>query len=56
MKAINIPAIRGVIGNMVYYTTTLTFNQVAERVKRIDDELHTSTSLKEQLQRALTSN
>ena len=56
MNAINIPAIRGVIGNMVYYTTTLTFNQVAERVKKIDDELHTSTSLKEQLQRALTSN
>ena len=56
MDAINIPAIRGVIGDMIYYTTTLTFNQVAERVKKIDDELHTSTSLKEQLQRALTSN
>ena len=56
MNAINIPAIRGVIGDMIYYTTTLTFNQVAERVKKIDDELHTSTSLKEQLQRALTSN
>lgn len=56
MKSINIPAIRGVIGDMVYYTTTFTFNQIAERVKKIDDELHTSTSLKEQLQRALTSN
>ena len=56
MKALNIPAIRGVIGDMVYFTTTLTFSQVAERVKKIDDELHTSASLKEQLQRALTSN
>ncbi len=56
MKSINIPAIRGVIGDMVYYTTTFTFNQIAERVKKIDDELHTSTSLKEQLQRTLTSN
>lgn len=56
MKSINIPAIRGVIGDMVFYTTTFTFTQISERVKKIDDELHTSTSLKEQLQRALTSN
>ena len=56
MKAINIPAIRGVLGGIVYYTSTFTFKQIAERVKKIDDELHTSTSLKDQLQRSLTSN
>lgn len=56
MKAINIPAIRGVLGDIVYYTSSFTFKQIAERVKKIDDELHTSTSLKEQLQRSLTSN
>lgn len=56
MKAINIPAIRGVLGDIVYYTSSFTFKQIAERVKKIDDELHTSTSLKDQLQRSLTSN
>lgn len=56
MNSVNIPAIRGVIGDMVYYTTTFTFTQISERVKKIDDELHTSKSLNEQLQRALTLN
>lgn len=56
MNSVNIPAIRGVIGDMVYYTTTFTFTLISERVKKIDDELHTSKSLNEQLQRALTSN
>ena len=56
MNSVNIPAIRGVIGDMVFYTTTFTFTQISERVKKIDDELHTSKSLNEQLQRALTSN
>lgn len=56
MKAINIPAIRGVLGEIVYYTASFTFKQIAECVKKIDDELHTSTSLKDQLQRSLTKN
>lgn len=56
MKEIDIPAIRGVIGEIVYYTASFTFKQIAERVKKIDDELHTSTSLKDQLQRSLTNN
>jgi DNA sulfur modification protein DndB len=56
MKAINIPAIRGVLGEIVYYTASFTFKQIAERVKKVDDELHTSTSLKDQLQRSLTKN
>lgn len=56
MKAINIPAIRGVLGEIVYYTASFTFKQIAECVKKVDDELHTSTSLKDQLQRSLTKN
>lgn len=56
MKAINIPAIRGVLGEIVYYTASFTFKQIAERVKKVDDELHSSTSLNDQLQRSLTKN
>lgn len=56
MNAIDIPAIRGILGGKTYYTATFTFEQIAERVKRIDKELHTSESLREQLQRALTDN
>lgn len=56
MSAIDIPAIRGILGKLTYYTATFTFKQIAERVKIADDELHTSKSLREQLQRALTDN
>ncbi len=56
MNTINIPAIRGILGDIIYYTSSFTFKQIAERVKRVDNELHTSTSLKEQLQRSLTNN
>lgn len=56
MEAIKIPAIRAELGTLVYYTSTFTFKQIAERVKRIEDELHTSLSLKTQLQRTLTDN
>lgn len=57
MKAIAIPAIRGYIGTLIYYTATFTFKQIAERVKSVDNELlHNSQSLNEQLQRALTDN
>lgn len=54
--SINIPAIRGIIGNIVYYTSVFTFQQIVDRVKKIDDELHTSKSLRDQLQRNLTEN
>ena len=40
MNEIDIPAIRGVIGKLTYYTATFTFKQIAERVKRADEELH----------------
>ena len=56
MEAIKIPAIRGKIGKTIYYCTTLTFKQVGEMVKPVNDELHTANSLKEQIQRSLTDN
>lgn len=56
MEAIKIPAIRGKIGNTVFYCTTLTFKQVSTMVKKVDNELHTANSLKEQIQRSLTDN
>ena len=56
MKSIDIPAIRGILGKQTYYTATFTFQQIVERVKVADDELHTSQSLREQLQRSLTNN
>ncbi|MBO5614526.1 MAG: DGQHR domain-containing protein [Prevotella sp.] len=56
MKAIDIPAIRGYMGSIVYYTATFTFKQIAERVNPIDEELYTSSSLRDQIQRSLTKN
>jgi DNA sulfur modification protein DndB len=51
-----IPAIRAQIGVWVYYTATLTFKQVSQYVKRVDDELHKSELLREMLQRSITDN
>lgn len=51
-----IPAIQGRIGTTTYYTTNLSFLQINQLVKKVDDELHTSSSLKEQIQRSLTDN
>lgn len=51
-----IPAIRAQIGAWVYYTATLTFKQVSQYVKRVDDELHKSELLREMLQRSITDN
>ncbi len=56
MKPIKIPAIIGKIGNTIYYCTNLTFGQICDMVKPVDQELHTATSLKDQLQRSLTNN
>lgn len=56
MEAIKIPAIRGKIGDTIYYCTTLTFKQISTMVKKVDGELHTANSLKEQIQRSLTDN
>ncbi len=51
-----IPAIQGRIGTTTYYTANLNFLQIKNLIKKVDDELHTSSSLKEQIQRSLTDN
>lgn len=51
-----IPAIRAQIGIWIYYVATLTFSQINEYVKKIDDELHKSIVLREMLQRSITEN
>ena len=51
-----IPAIRASIGDWVYYVATMKFKDVAEYVKRVDNELHKSDLLKELLQRSITIN
>lgn len=56
MKAIDIPAIRGYMGSIIYYTATFTFKQIAERVNPVNEELHSSVSLRDQIQRSLTNN
>ena len=56
MKTVGIPAIRAKIGIWVYYIATLKFSQVEKYVKKVDDELHKSTVLREMLQRSITDN
>ncbi len=51
-----IPAIKGKIGIWDYYVTTLTFEQVAKFVSKVDEELHKSTSLRDLIQRSITDN
>lgn len=54
--SIKIPAIKSTIGTWTYYTGTLTFGEISKYVKKIDNELHKSDSLREALQRSLTDN
>lgn len=51
-----VPALRAKIGTWTYYITTLTFEQVANNVSKIDDQLHKSHSLKDLIQRSITEN
>ena len=51
-----IPAIRAKIGIWVYYIATLSFKDINEHVRKIDDELHKSKILSEALQRSITDN
>ncbi|MGP2657960.1 DGQHR domain-containing protein [Malaciobacter sp. WC5094] len=51
-----IPAIRGTIGNWVYYCATLTLNEIKENVKPINNELHRSKSLSDAIQRSISDN
>jgi DNA sulfur modification protein DndB len=56
MEPIKIPAIRAKMGLWVYYIATMTFSQIQEHVKKVDNELHKSTVLSEMLQRSITDN
>lgn len=47
-----IPALRAKIGELTYYVSTLTFNYVSP----IDDQLHTSETLRDLIQRSITEN
>lgn len=51
-----LPAIRAQIGIWVYYVSALSFGDVSKHVKRVDDELHKSSLLREMLQRSITEN
>ncbi|MED9961976.1 MAG: DNA sulfur modification protein DndB [Bacteroidales bacterium] len=53
---INIPAIRGKIGNTIYYSANFTFQQINDLVKKVEGEIYTSAPLKERIQRSLTDN
>lgn len=55
-KNIKIPAIRSQMGIWVYYVSSLSFDEVAEFVKPIDDELHKSELLSGMIQRSITAN
>ena len=51
-----IPAIRAKVGIWIYYVSTMTYAQVNKFVKKVDNELHKSTVLREMLQRSITAN
>lgn len=51
-----IPAIKGKIGETPYYIANLTFQQISQLVKKVDSELHSSTSLRDEIQRSLSNN
>jgi DNA sulfur modification protein DndB len=50
---LSIPAMRGAMGDWVFYVTLLPFYEVIKRIKKTD-EIHPSKLLKEMIQRALT--
>ena len=53
---IKIPAIRSQMGIWIYYVSTLSFENILQYVKPIDDELHKSKLLSEMIQRSITEN
>ena len=53
--ALLLPALRAKMGDWVYYISFMSMRDIASRVSVIDD-IHTSASLKDWLQRKLTSN
>ena len=53
---IKLPAIRSKMGIWVYYVSSLSFCEVSQYVKPIDDELHKSELLSGMIQRSITDN
>lgn len=53
---IKLPAIRSKMGIWVYYVSSLSFYEVSQYVKPIDDELHKSELLSGMIQRSITDN
>lgn len=51
-----LPAIRAQIGVWKYYVSTMTFSDIDKFVKKVDDELHQSSTLSEMIQRSITDN
>ncbi|MDD5456255.1 MAG: DNA sulfur modification protein DndB [Candidatus Margulisbacteria bacterium] len=51
-----IPAIRGKMGDWLYYVSTMSFLQVSNMVKKVDDELHKTEALSDMIQRSITEN
>lgn len=51
-----IPAIRAKMPEWTYYVTTLTFQQVNDFVQKVDQELHSSPTLNDLIQRSITNN
>ncbi len=54
--AIKIPAIRSKMGIWIYYVSSLSFSEVRDYVKPIDDELHKSELLSGMIQRSISEN
>ncbi len=52
-KPLQVPAMRGAMGDWVYYVALLPFSEACDRVKRTE-EVHRSELLREMIQRALT--
>lgn len=51
-----IPVIKAIIGNWIYYTGVLSFEEISKYVSPINDELHKSKSLSDAIQRSITDN
>lgn len=56
MELIKIPAIRGKIGETVFYTANLSYGQISSMLKRIDGDLYISKSYKGDNQQASPDN
>ncbi|MDI6453539.1 DNA sulfur modification protein DndB [Peloplasma aerotolerans] len=44
------------IGDWIYYVTTMSFQEINDNVKKVDQELHKSKTLSQMIQRAITPN